>query len=87
MKRQLLEMKNAECKLCGKLFQRNSNLNNHLEMVHHGLTRNPCDLCGKSVVDLPRHMMQISCNLCENIFCSKSSLARHLKEMHLRSKK
>ena len=46
------------CPYCGKVFSTKSSLEPHIEMVHKGV-RKECEVCGKVLSDLWKHMRTV----------------------------
>lgn len=84
-------MKNVTCKLCGKNFNNNSNMNRHLKTVHQELKRHECSICGKKFTqagDVKVHIKQVhetlkhQCKKCNKLFKTVKSLNVHTKTEH-----
>lgn len=77
------------CDICGKIFNSESYLKTHMISVHSDKSSKICAVCGKSVKDLPRHMMSHSvgngtpCDICGKVLSSKVGVELHKKNVHV----
>lgn len=76
------------CKECGKCFDSQRSVKNHMNQFHLQLRPHKCTECGKgfySKTELKRHMVkhtkikEFQCSVCSKFYVSRGSLRHHMK--------
>ena len=77
--------------MCEKTFDSMQSLKIHIKIIHEGLKKYECDLCGKgfSRFSLKKHIEAVhgglknfQCNYCEKSFSQLGNLKRHIQSIH-----
>ena len=93
-----------KCGWCKEAFEKMGDLKDHIAVVHRGTkkpkvvkkkykpSRAQCDLCGKSVINLTQHLMQVHeridqklpCPHCDLVARNQAALQKHIEWFHIK---